>query len=127
MSETSENESTPDEPTESTPDLEKSAGWFVFDEKMVQIQVREPYIGVNYSRTVEGAPYKPTTTPEGAVRATPVLSGTLFVKPSGTPSGLILILRTQIGDSSDFALISIHPEDVLNCTHIHQSRIVTPA
>jgi hypothetical protein len=62
--------------------------------------------------------------PDGqGVRSVPVLAGTLFVHPSGTPSGYMLVLRVPVG--SDFALITTSPEDVLYCTHIvPQSKII---
>lgn len=96
---------------------ERPTGWFAFNEKPVMVQLREPYIGCTYG-------YVPSMDQEGGVRAVPVLSGVLHVEPDGC-GGVMLVVQQPTGNGSDFAMVALKPADVVYCTHIHQSRIVT--
>jgi hypothetical protein len=116
------------ESPEATPAPESESGWLIYHERPVMLQLRQPYIGVTYNARAADGVYRASMNAEGHVRASPILSGVLFVRQSGTPSGVLLILRVPIPETHDFTLIALHPDDVLYCTHIHQadSRIVTP-
>jgi hypothetical protein len=97
---------------------ERPTGWFAFNEKPVMLQLREPYIGCTYA-------YQATQDESsGGVRAVPVLSGVLHVEPDGC-GGVMLVVQMPTGHGSDFAMVALKPADVVYCTHIHQSRIVT--
>jgi hypothetical protein len=37
----------------------------------------------------------------------------------------MLVVQMPTGHGSDFAMVALKPADVVYCTHIHQSRIVT--
>lgn len=101
-----------------TPAGERPSGWFVFNEKPVMLQLREPYIGCTYE-------YAPAMAEDkSGVRAVPVLSGILHVEPNGN-GGMMLVLKMPTGNGADFALVTVDPADVVYATHIHQSRIVT--
>jgi hypothetical protein len=97
---------------------ERPSGWFAFQEKPVMIQLREgqPYWGVNPA-------YEPVTK-NGDIVAVPVLRGILHVEPDGA-GGVMLVVQMPTGNGNDFALVTVRPADVLYCTHIHQSMIVT--
>ena len=99
---------------------ERPSGWFAFQEKPVMIQLREgqPYLGVDYAYELM------KDAESGGVKAVPVLSGVLHVEPDGD-GGVMLVLQVPTRVGNDFALIYVRPADVLYCTHIHQSRIVT--
>lgn len=92
-------------------------GWIHFHERTVMLQLREPYIGVEYT----GDSYRPSMA-DGGVKATPMLSGVLSVEPNGE-GGVMLILRRYIS-GRDQLLWGGFPRDVLYCTHIEQSSII---
>jgi hypothetical protein len=97
--------------------VERPSGWFNFNEKPVMLQFREPYIGVDYPA------YRPTVK-DGGVVAAPVLNGILHVEPDGS-GGVMLILERPTGHGGDTLLMAVKPADVVFCTHINESRIVT--
>lgn len=127
MSET-EPAPSPESPEGRSAAPDSEIGWLVYHERSVLLQLREPYVGVTYNARAPDGVYRASTNADGHVRASPILSGVLFVRPSGTPAGILLILRVPIPETRDFTLVALHPEDVLYCTHIHQddSRIVAP-
>ena len=96
---------------------ERPSGWFAFNEKPVLLQFREPYFSVTYPA------YEPQMK-EGGVVAVPVLNGILHVEPDGC-GGVMLILERPTGHGSDTLLMAVKPADVVFCTHVHESRIVT--
>jgi len=96
---------------------ERPSGYFAFNEKPAMLQLREPYIGCTYAHI-------PAMNKEGGAIAVPVLSGVLHVEPDGA-GGIMLVVEMPTGSGKDFALVAVSPRDVLYCTHIHQSRIVT--
>jgi hypothetical protein len=103
---------------ESSPTGDRPSGWFAFNEKPVMLQLVEPYIGCTFA-------YQPTMSEDGSgVRATPVLSGVLYVEPDGN-GGIMLAIRMQL-EGSDFCLVAVNPKIIHYCTHLHQSRIVSP-
>jgi len=93
-----------------------ASGWSAFHERQVMLQLREPYLIITHG-------YEVDMTADGA-RALPVLSGTLFVEPNGS-GGVLLVLRRQLSDK-DYLVVAVNPADVLYCTHIHRSAIVSP-
>lgn len=92
-----------------------ASGWSAFHEREVMLQLREPYLVITYSYNVD-------MTDEGA-KALPFLSGKLFVEPNGA-GGVLLVLRRQLSES-DYLVVAVNPGDVLYCTHIHRSTIIT--
>lgn len=95
------------------------SGWSAFHEQECLVQLREPWIGVTMN-------HRPVMAEDGSgVRATPVLTGMLLVEEGHIPGEMMLILRCAIPESRDYTLITMHPRDVLYCTHVVQSRIVT--
>lgn len=113
--------SDPNEAPKGPPESQSPIGWFVFNNRDVMLQLKEPYIGVTYG-------YMPSKNKEGGVLASPVLSGRLFVM-LGDEIRVMLVIRCPIPNSEDFAIISVQPEDVLHCTTIDrktESNIVTP-
>jgi hypothetical protein len=109
-----------DAATEIPPPGERPSGWFAFNERPVMLQLEQPYIGCDYT----DHSYGPAMDAEKNVRAVPLLTGILHVEPDGA-GGVMLVLQMATGNGNDFALIAVKPKDILYCTHIHQSRIVT--
>jgi len=93
-------------------------GWLRFHGKPVMLQLRDgsPYMGVLPN-------YQFAQTQDGGVKATPMLSGILFVEPNGA-GGALLVIQAPTGPTNT-VLITVHPNDVLYCTHHVQSLIVT--
>jgi hypothetical protein len=92
-------------------------GWLRYHGRPVMLQLKEPYYLVTYG-------YEPDMAKEGGVKAVPFLRGMLSVEPAGD-GGAILMMTVPVPNTSDTLLVSVHPKDVLYCTHINQSRIVT--
>ena len=96
-------------------------GWGVFHGSLVMVQLREPYL-------VPGFDYQPQLKEGGAV-AIPVINGVMMVERAGPKGEVILLLRVSPNpNAKNFLIISVHPQDVLYCTHIHQeqSQIIQP-
>jgi len=85
-------------------------GWSRFHEREVMLQLREPYLGVSYG-------YMPVVDKDGNVVAIPFLKGMLFVTV-GEDASVLLVIRMPVPQSEDFMMITVHPKDVLHCTHI---------
>jgi hypothetical protein len=81
------------------------------------LQLAEPYIACSYS-------YAPVHDKEGNVRATPILQGILHVEPDGS-GGVMLVIEMRTGNANDVALIAVKPGDVVFCSHIVQSSLIT--
>ena len=94
-------------------------GWAHFHGKMVMLQFREPYIGVDY----RGDIYQPTMAKDGVgVAAIPLFIGILYVEH--TLEGILLIVRRPIAER-EACVIAVRPDDVLYCTHIQRSSLVS--
>jgi hypothetical protein len=96
---------------------DRPSGWFAFQEKPVMLQLSEPYMACDYS-------YGPCVDKEGNVRATPILQGILHVEPDGA-GGMMLVVEMHTGHGNDVVLIAVKPRDVVFCSHIVQSQIIT--
>ena len=129
MSEPGENETGDVDDTAALPQQSPAPkddfGWYAFHERNVLLQLREPYMVVEVAPN--GAHELALAPDKQGVQALPFISGTLFVQRSGTPSGLLLVVRVPIRNTTGFGLITMSPEDVLYCTHIvPPSKIIQP-
>jgi hypothetical protein len=99
------------------PRARDAVGWQLFHGKMVMLQFREPYIGVDF----RGDTYQPSMSRDGAgVAAIPIFAGVLSVEY--TLEGIVLIVRRRISERES-CVIAVSPADVLYCTHIQRSLI----
>jgi hypothetical protein len=103
------------EPT--SEDRQPMVGWLRYHGRPVMLQLKEPYYLVTYG-------YEPDVTKEGGVKAVPFLRGMLSVEPAGD-GGAILMMTVPVPKTNDTLLVAVQPKDVLYCTHINESRIVT--
>ncbi len=94
-------------------------GWLEFHGKPVMLQLRYPYMGVQFS-------YDPTIARDGSgVRASEYLKGILSIAPGHEEGKLMLLLSAPIPEPGEAAVIALHPEDVVYCTHIKMKEDTT--